>query len=67
MFVLCNHIIFLTCKQQITQILIFELWLFITERIFIIASVFDTAGSYLLYGIGLAVDELQTTPTGLSI
>ena len=36
-------LIFLTCKQQITQIIIFELWLFNTERIFIIASVFDTA------------------------
>jgi hypothetical protein len=40
---------------------------FNTERVFIIATVFDTDGVYLLYGNGLAVDELQTTPTGLSI
>jgi hypothetical protein len=37
-----------------------------TDRLFIIAAVFDTDDVSLLYRNGSAVDDLKTTPTGLN-
>jgi len=59
--------IFLSSKQQSTQFLRFQFHLLNTDKIFITAAVFDTDVISFLYGNGSALDELQTTLTGLSI
>jgi hypothetical protein len=60
-------LIFLSSKQKSTQFIRLEFYLLITHRLFLIEAVFGTDGVSLLYGHSSDVDELQTTPTGLSI